>query len=150
MIRQKCHHTGINAVWGFRVMAKERAAFYLRVSTADQDVENQRRELREAAESRGWVIVAEFVDAGISGSRGRDKRPGLDAMLRASFARKFDVAMVWAVDRLGRSTLDLLGIMQHLKENNTGRFLLRQQLDTTTPAGAMMFQVLVGIGGFEI
>ena len=84
-------------------MAKaKRAAIYLRVSTGEQTVGNQHRELEAAAASRGWSVVAVYADEGISGAKGREERPQLDLMLKDAVRRRFDVAMVWAVDRLGR------------------------------------------------
>ena len=88
---------------------EKRAAVYLRVSTGEQTVDNQRRELAAAAASRGWSVVAVYADEGISGAKGREGRPQLDLMLKDSVRRRFDVAMVWAVDRLGRSLADLVG-----------------------------------------
>ena len=81
----------------------KRAAIYVRVSTDRQTIENQVRELRQIAERRGWEVVEQYSDAGISGSKGRDGRPGLDLMLNDAKRRKFDVVMAWAIDRLGRS-----------------------------------------------
>ena len=86
----------------------KQAALYVRVSTDGQTVENQTRELRQIAERRGWKVVETYSDAGISGSKGRDKRPGLDQMLNDASRRKFDVVMAWSIDRLGRSLIDLL------------------------------------------
>jgi DNA invertase Pin-like site-specific DNA recombinase len=131
-------------------MAKtKRAAIYLRVSTDDQTVENQRRELTAAAAARGWIVVAEYADEGISGAKGRDGRPQLDLMLKDAVRRRFDVAMVWAVDRLGRSLPDLIGSMQELHGANIDLFLLQQGIDTTTPGGKAMFQMLGVFGEFE-
>jgi hypothetical protein len=90
----------------------KRAALYVRVSTDHQTVENQIRELTQIAERRGWEVVEIYRDAGISGAKGRDGRPGLDAMLKDASWRKFDVVMAWAIDRLGRSLVDLLGTIQ--------------------------------------
>jgi hypothetical protein len=84
-----------------------RAALYLRVSTSDQDTARQERELRTAAAAREWDIVQVYADNGISGAKGRDKRPGFDALHRGAVQGKFDVVMAWSVDRLGRS-------LQHL------------------------------------
>ena len=78
-------------------------ALYLRVSTDDQTVENQRRDLEAAVERRGWRVVAEFCDEGISGANGRDKRPGFDKLCRAIVRHQFDIVAAWSVDRLGRS-----------------------------------------------
>jgi DNA invertase Pin-like site-specific DNA recombinase len=101
---------------GCTMMARKRdAAIYVRVSTDKQTVENQVRELRQIAERRGWEVVEQYSDAGISGSKGRDDRPGLDQMLKDAQRRRFDVVMAWAIDRLGRSLIDLLGTIQALE-----------------------------------
>ena len=92
-----------------------RAAIYARVSTDAQSVENQIRELRRIAERRGWKVVEVYTDAGISGAKGRAQRPGLDRMLKDAGRRNFDVVMAWAIDRVGRSLIDLLGTIQHLE-----------------------------------
>jgi DNA invertase Pin-like site-specific DNA recombinase len=85
-----------------------RVAFYLRVSTGEQTTENQRRELEAIARHRGWELVAVYEDQGISGAKGRDKRPQFDRMLRDAVRGKFDVLAAWAVDSLGRSLQDLV------------------------------------------
>ncbi len=77
-------------------MKTKRAATYLRVSTDEQTVENQRRVLEEVASRRGWDIVKEFGDNGISGAQGRHERPGFDSMLKAAARHSFDVLMVWS------------------------------------------------------
>ena len=81
----------------------KRVALYIRVSTSKQDTENQRRELEAVADRSGWKIVKVYEDAGISGAKGRDQRPGLDAMMKAVNAKEFDMVATWSVDRLGRS-----------------------------------------------
>lgn len=81
-----------------------RAALYLRISTDGQTTDNQRRILIEVSERRGWTVTMIYEDADISGAKGRDKRPGFDAMLRDATRRRFDVLMSWSIDRLGRST----------------------------------------------
>ena len=93
----------------------KRAALYVRVSTDHQSVDNQLQELGQIAERRGWTVVATYRDAGISGTKGRDRRPGLDAMLKDAGRRKFDIVMAWAIDRLGRSLIDLLRTIQDLE-----------------------------------
>jgi DNA invertase Pin-like site-specific DNA recombinase len=131
-------------------MAKaKRAALYLRVSTDDQTVDNQRRELEAAAAARGWTVVATYADEGISGAKGRDQRPQLDLILKDAVRRKFDVVMVWAVDRLGRSLADLIGSMQELASAKVDLFLRQQGLDTTTAAGRAMFGMLSVFSEFE-
>ena len=128
---------------------QKRAAVYLRVSTDKQTVENQRRELRQVAERRGWQAVEEYTDAGISGAKGRDGRPGLDRLLKDASRRKFDVVMAWAIDRLGRSLIDLLGTIQTLEACGIDIYLDQQSIDTTTPAGKLMFQVTGAFAEFE-
>jgi DNA invertase Pin-like site-specific DNA recombinase len=127
----------------------KRVAIYIRVSTSKQDTENQRRELKAVADRSGWQIVKVYEDAGISGAKGRDKRPGLDAMMKAVNAREFDLVASWSVDRLGRSLTDLLNILQSLHEKGVGLFLHQQGLDTTTTAGKAMFQMLGVFAEFE-
>ena len=129
--------------------ASRRAALYVRVSTDQQSVDNQIRELRQVAERRGWTVVEVYSDAGISGAKGRDKRPGLDAMLKDASRRKFDVVMAWAIDRLGRSLIDLLGTIQHLEAVGVDLYLDQQNLDTTTPMGKLLFQVTGAFAEFE-
>jgi hypothetical protein len=90
---------------------QKRVAIYLRVSTSKQDTENQLLELSAVADRSGWDIWKVYEDAGISGAKGRDKRPGLDAMMKAVNAKQFDLVAAWSVDRLGRSLTDLLGIL---------------------------------------
>jgi DNA invertase Pin-like site-specific DNA recombinase len=89
-----------------------RAALYLRVSTDKQTVKNQETQLRQVAERRGWDVVVVYDDAGISGAKGRKDRPGLDRMLNDASRGKFDVVMAWAIDRIGRSLVDLLHTIQ--------------------------------------
>ena len=118
-----------------------RVALYVRVSTDHQSVENQVRELTQVAERRGWQVVETYRDAGISGAKGRDKRPGLDAMLKDATRRKFDILMAWAIDRLGRSLIDLLGTIEHLEFAGVDLYLDQQNIDTTTPMGKLLFQI---------
>src|SRR6516165_9157899 len=104
----------------------KRAAIYVRVSTDKQTVENQRAALAAIAERRGWRIVATYTDAGISGAKGRKDRPGLGQMLKDAQRRSFDVAMAWAIDRLGRSLIDLLGTIQALEACGVDLYLDQQ------------------------
>jgi DNA invertase Pin-like site-specific DNA recombinase len=127
----------------------KRVAIYLRVSTSKQDTDNQRRELEAVAARSNWHVVKIYEDAGISGAKGRDKRPGLDAMLKAVNAKEFDMVATWSVDRLGRSLTDLLGILQGLHDKDVDLFLHRQGLDTSTTAGKAMFQMLGVFAEFE-
>jgi DNA invertase Pin-like site-specific DNA recombinase len=127
----------------------KRVAIYLRVSTVRQDCDNQLQELEAVAERSGWDVVRIFEDVGISGAKGRDKRPGLDAMMRAVNAKRFDMVAAWSVDRLGRSLTDLLGILQGLHDKGVDLFLHQQGIDTSTTAGRAMFQMLGVFAEFE-
>jgi DNA invertase Pin-like site-specific DNA recombinase len=130
-------------------MNGKRIGLYLRVSTDEQTVENQRQALTAACEARGWRIVATFEDDGISGAKGRDKRPGFDKLLKAVTTRKIDVVAAWSVDRLGRSLQDLVGFLGELDAVGCDLYLDRQAIDTTTPAGRAMFQMLGVFSEFE-
>ncbi len=132
-------------------MAKgpKRAAIYVRVSTDRQTIENQLEALRRVAEARGWQEIGIYRDSGISGSKGRAERPGLDQMLKDAGRGKFDVVMAWAIDRVGRSLIDLLGTIQSLEACGVDLYLDQQAIDTTTPAGKLMFQVTGAFAEFE-
>jgi hypothetical protein len=142
-------HSSCRMLRSERRMKATQAAIYLRVSTVDQTTDNQRRELDAAAAARGWSIVAIYEDAAISGAKSRDSRPQLDAMLKDAVRRRFDVVMVWAVDRLGRSLPDLVATMQELHASKVYLFILQQALDTSTPAGRAMFGMLGVFAEFE-
>jgi DNA invertase Pin-like site-specific DNA recombinase len=132
-----------------RKEGQKRAALYVRVSTDRQTIDNQIAKLTEVAKARGWLIVATFSDAGISGAKGRKDRPGLDTMLKEAQRHKFDVVMSWAIDRMGRSLIDLLDTIRHLEACRVDLYLDQQQIDTTTPAGKLMFQVCGAFAEFE-
>jgi DNA invertase Pin-like site-specific DNA recombinase len=127
----------------------KRAVLYLRVSTMEQTTANQERELREIAGRVGYEIVKVYKDHGISGAKGRDRRPAFNALCRDATQRKFDVVMAWSVDRLGRSLQDLIGFLSELHALGVDLFLHQQGLDTTTPAGKAMFQMLGVFAEFE-
>jgi len=124
-------------------------ALYLRVSTSEQTVENQRRDLQAAVERRGWRVAAEFCDEGISGANGRDKRPAFDRLHKAITRHEFDVVAAWSVDRLGRSLQDLVGFLGELHGAGVDLYLDRQGVDTSTPAGKALFQMLGVFAEFE-
>lgn len=126
-----------------------RAALYLRVSTDDQSVALQRRDLLAAAAQRGWDVVETYTDEGVSGAKGRDKRPGLDRLLKATTRRKHDVIMAWSVDRLGRSLGHLIEMLGELEGSGVNLFLMQQDIDTTTPAGRALFQMSGVFAEFE-
>jgi DNA invertase Pin-like site-specific DNA recombinase len=127
----------------------KRVALYLRVSTSEQTTRNQRRELHAVAERHGWHAVGTYEDAGVSGAKGRDKRPGFDRLMIAVARREVDMVAAWSVDRLGRSLIDLLGFSTDLHAKGVDLFLHQQGLDTSTTAGKAMFQMLGVFAEFE-
>lgn len=127
----------------------KRIAIYTRVSTDQQTTENQRRELLAVAERNGWEIVAEFTDHGISGAKGRDQRPGYDALMKAVARREIDLVATWAVDRLGRSLQNLVGFLTEINAKGVDLYLHQQALDTSTPSGRAMFGMLSVFADFE-
>ena len=129
-------------------ISARRVAIYSRVSTASQNTENL-RELRQVAERHGWQVVSEFSDGGISGAKGRDQRPGLDAMMQAVARREVDMVMAWSVDRLGRSLQNLVELLGELHSKRVDLYLHQQGLDTSTPAGKALFQMMGVFSEFE-
>src|SRR5215472_3048019 len=122
---------------------KRRVGIYLRVSTDGQTTENQRRELKAVAARSGWEVVDFYEDAGISGSNGREKRPGLDRLLKDATARRM------SVDRLGRSLQHLVELLNELQALHCNLYLHQQAIDTTTPSGKAMFQMCGVFAEFE-
>jgi DNA invertase Pin-like site-specific DNA recombinase len=129
----------------------KRAAIYVRVSTADrgQTVENQLHPLQEAAARLGWTIMAVHRDEGISGAKGRQQRPGLDALLKGVTRGEYDLVAAWSVCRLGRSLPDLIGLLGDLQARGVDLYLHQQALDTSTPSGRALFGMLSVFGEFE-
>jgi DNA invertase Pin-like site-specific DNA recombinase len=125
-----------------------RAAVYLRVSTLDQTTANQERELREVASRMGCEVHV-YRDHGVSGAKGRDKRPQFDKLCRDATNRKFDVVMAWSVDRLGRSLQDLVSFLTEIHALKIDLYLHQQGIDTATPAGKAMFQMMGVFAEFE-
>jgi DNA invertase Pin-like site-specific DNA recombinase len=131
--------------------ATKRVALYLRVSTTNhgQSTDNQRRELQAVAARSGWSIVAVYKDNGISGARGRDRRPGLDAMMKAATRRQFDLIAAWSVDRLGRSLQHLVHLFSELQALGVDLYLHQQSVDSSTPAGKALLQMSAVFSEFE-
>jgi DNA invertase Pin-like site-specific DNA recombinase len=129
----------------------KRVAIYTRISTGDgqQTIDNQLRDLHIATERMGWEIVAHYSDQGISGAKGRDQRAGLDAMLKAITRREFDMVAAWSVCRLGRSLQHLVSMLGDLNARGIDLYLHVQALDTSTPSGRAMFQMLGVFSEFE-
>lgn len=127
----------------------KRVAIYSRVSTDGQTTENQTRELMEVARRNGWEVVAQFSDQGVSGAKGRDKRPQFDLLIKGAVRKEWDVVMAWSVDRLGRSLQDLVGFLGEIHAKGVDLYLHQQGVDTTTPAGKALFQMLGVFAEFE-
>ena len=123
-----------------------RAAIYARVSTLGQEPENQLEEVRRYVSARGWTAV-EHVDRGVSGAR--EKRPALDALLTGARRKRFDVLVVWRLDRLGRSLRHLILLLEELSALGVGFVSLHEGIDATTPAGRLQMHILGAIAEFE-
>jgi DNA invertase Pin-like site-specific DNA recombinase len=123
-----------------------KAAIYARVSTLDQEPENQLRELRRYVEARGWTAV-EYVDRGVSGAR--DRRPALDQLVVDAKRRRFDVLVCWRLDRLGRSLKHMITLIDELQSLGVAFVSLAEGIDATTPAGKLQMHILAAIAEFE-
>src|SRR5215468_5677331 len=126
-----------------------KGAIYARVSTANnvQDPTMQTRELREYCERRGWQIVGEYVDVGISGAK--DSRPELNRLMADAAKRRFDVVAVWRFDRFARSTSHLLRALEQFRALGIDFVSFRENVDTSTPTGKMVFTVLGAVAELE-
>src|SRR6266446_8657130 len=126
-----------------------RVAIYARVSTANngQDPTLQPRELREYAERRGWTLAGEYVDVGISGTK--ERRPELDRLMQDAHRRRFDCVVVWKFDRFARSVSHLLRALESFKAQGIDFVSFSEQMDTSTPAGKMVFTVLGAVAELE-
>jgi DNA invertase Pin-like site-specific DNA recombinase len=127
----------------------KRVALYVRTSTDHQTVKNQELELEAVAERHGWTVVTVYRDQGISGAKGRDARPGLDKLLQAVARKEIDLVATWSVDRLGRSLQDLVHVLQEMHAKEVDLYLHQQGIDTTTPSGKAMFQMMGVFSEFE-
>ena len=123
-----------------------RAALYSRVSTVDQEPENQTAELRRFAEARGWTVV-EYLDHGVSGAK--ERRPALDQLIADAKRRKFDVLVCWRLDRLGRNLKHLITLLDELQALGIAFVSLAEGIDATTPAGQLQLHILAAIAEFE-
>lgn len=127
----------------------KRAALYVRVSTDEQTVENQLLVLNEVAQRSGWTVVQTFADEGVSGAKGRAERPGYNALLKAISRREVEIVAAWSVDRLGRSLPDLVAFLNDIQARGCDLYLHQQAIDTSTPSGRMLFQMLGVFAEFE-
>jgi DNA invertase Pin-like site-specific DNA recombinase len=107
----------------------------------------QIRELREYIERRGWELADDYVDVGISGTK--ERRPELDRLLADAHRRRFDVVVVWKFDRFARSVSHLLRALETFHALGVQFVSLSEQLDTSTPAGKMVFTVLGAVAELE-
>ena len=123
-----------------------KAAIYARVSTVDQEPENQLQELRRYVEARGWTAT-EYVDRGVSGAK--DRRPALDQLLTDAKRRRFDVLVCWRLDRLGRNLKHLITLLEDLHALGIAFVSLAEGIDATTPAGKLQMHILGAIAEFE-
>ncbi len=125
------------------------AAIYVRVSTGHQTTENQEAALVKLAEKAGWEVSEIYRDHGVSGAKKRTERPAFKKMQKDAVQRKFDVILAWSVDRLGRSLQDLVEFLTEMHSLDVDLVLHQQGLDTTTPAGKAMFQMMGVFAEFE-
>jgi DNA invertase Pin-like site-specific DNA recombinase len=123
-----------------------RAAIYARVSTVDQEPENQLQELRRYVQARVWT-AAEYVDRGVSGAK--DRRPALDELVTDARRRRFDVLVCWRLDRLGRNLKHLITLLDELQALGVAFVSLAEGIDATTPAGKLQMHILGAIAEFE-
>jgi len=130
-------------------MAAKSIAIYARVSTDSQTCDNQLMELRAVAARCGHEIVGEYVDAGISGSKGRSERQALDQMMRDANQRKFEMIVCWSIDRLGRSLQHLVELLNDCQSMRIDLMFLQQGLDTSSHSGRMMFSVFGALAEYE-
>jgi DNA invertase Pin-like site-specific DNA recombinase len=123
-----------------------RAAIYARVSTFDQEPENQLQELRRYIQARGWTAT-EYVDRGVSGAK--ERRPALDQLVADAKRRRFDVLVCWRLDRLGRNLKHLITLLEELHAMGVAFVSLAEGIDATTPAGKLQMHILGAIAEFE-
>jgi len=128
---------------------KKNVAIYARVSKKDQTPDNQLLELRLVAERMDWNIAYEFVDHGISGAKGKEDRPEFERLHKCAMRREIDLIAVWSVDRIGRSLQHLVAFLTEIHGKGIDLYLHQQGIDTTTPSGKAMFQMLGVFAEFE-
>ena len=125
----------------------KKVVLYCRVSTKDQNCDRQITELKEIAKNHNYHIIDEYIDTGFSGSM--KNRPELDRMMKDAFSKKFEMVMTLELSRMGRSTKNLLEIVEKLKEKDINLFIANQQIDTSTPSGSMFFTIASAFATYE-
>ena len=126
-----------------------RCVIYTRVSTNCQTIDNQLNVLREIAKLKGYEIVREYADEGISGAKGREERKGFDELIKDATRKKFDIILCWSVDRLGRNLSHLVSFLNEIQSVGCDLYIHQSGLDTSTPMGKMMFQLTGIFAEFE-
>ena len=126
-----------------------RCVIYTRVSTNCQTIDNQLNVLREIAKLKGYEIVREYADEGISGAKGREERKGFDELIKDATRKKFDIILCWSVDRLGRNLSHLVTFLNEIQSVGCDLYIHQSGLDTSTPMGKMMFQLTGIFAEFE-
>ena len=127
----------------------QRVVIYGRVSTQDQTCENQVQFLKQIIEQHNWELIDTYLDQGISGTKGRTKRPEFDRLCKDMVRRKFDKVMVWDISRLGRSLQHLVEFLNEAMAVNCDMYIHQSGLDTSTPSGRMLFQMVGVFSEFE-
>ena len=125
----------------------KKVVLYCRVSTKDQNCDRQITELKEIAKNHNYHIIDEYIDTGFSGSM--KNRPELDRMMKDAFSKKFEMVMTLELSRIGRSTKNLLEIVEKLKDKDINLFIANQQIDTSTPSGSMFFTIASAFATYE-
>ena len=126
-----------------------RCSIYSRVSTNNQTTDNQVQVLREVAKLKGYTIVGEYTDEGISGAKGRDVRTGFDTLIKDATRKKFDIILTWSVDRLGRNLSHLISFLNEIHSVDCDLYIHQSGMDTSTPMGKMMFSLVSLFADFE-
>lgn len=128
----------------------KRVGLYLRVSTDDQTVENQRLDLQRVAEQRGWQVIETYVDQGISGAKGRDARPAFDRLCNDAARGKINLIAAWALDRIGRSQRDVINFITDLPTQGVELYLHKEQIDSSSPIGKAALSILAAFAELEL
>jgi len=128
----------------------KRCAIHTRVSTLSQTTDNQLLELQKIAELKGYVVTEIFTDEGISGAKGREIRTGFNNIIKSAIKKEFDIILTWSVDRLGRSLQDLVSFLSEIHSVGCDLYIHQSGIDTSTPSGKMMFQMIGCFAEFEL
>ena len=126
-----------------------RVAFYVRVSTDEQSIDNQLNLIKQYQQLKGWTSVTIFKDAGISGAKGRNNRPGYNEMLTRAESGDFDLLAAWSLDRFARSTSELIQLAESGKQYGFALWTIKESIDTSSASGELFFQIMACIAQFE-